>query len=682
MSMNDTILESMLQLAECGVMTTDANLVVNGWNNWLAEKTGFSSEQVLGKRLVDIFPDLVRRRLDLAYQRALNGQVVVLAQRLHEYLLKAHSGTNEDWSGTMKQSARIAPLVEGERILGTLTVIDDVTDRVEHDNELATRARQQATIASISQQALAGRELDVLMRLATEAVAATLRADRCAVWELDVAAQTLELRAGAGWKEEAIGAVALELSEESKAIAGQARLAGDIRLLPALGRSGLFDERQTVSETNAAISAGDRQFGLLSAYAAGSGSFSGEDFQFMQTVADVIGMAIDRKRLETELQERVEDLAAADRRKDEFLAMLAHELRNPLAPIMHAVEFLERHPSGDPNVEAARGIIDQQVRQMSRLVDDLLDVSRITRGQISLQMEELALTPIINQAIENARPMIESHEHALSAVLPAEPLTVRGDATRLTQVVTNLLNNAAKYTDKGGRIVVTLARDDDHAAISVRDNGIGIAPEVLPHVFDLFMQVDNSLARSRGGLGIGLTLVRNMAVLHGGSVAARSAGLGQGSEFILRLPLAVAKPKAADATMGRRKPLDLPSRRLLVVDDNQDAANTLAMLLKAVGHNVTVAYDGAQALESAEIVEPEIIFLDIGLPGMDGYEVARRVRMSPLGDRVKLVALTGYGQEEDRKMAHDAGFDHHLVKPVAWDRLQEVLHEALQRDAG
>jgi two-component system, chemotaxis family, CheB/CheR fusion protein len=358
--------------------------------------------------------------------------------------------------------------------------------------------------------------------------------------------------------------------------------------------------------------------------------------------------------------------------------MLAHELRNPLAPVLNAVQFLAMS-NGAPeptaaNVEAARNIIDQQVRQMARIVDDLLDVSRITRGRIALRLEAVDLTALVSKAIESNRPQFVSREHRLTASLPEGPLTVRGDITRLEQVIANLLNNAAKYTADGGNISVTLDRHGDRARLSVRDNGVGISPDMLPRIFDLFTQAEQSLARSHGGLGIGLTLVHRLVELHGGTVAAQSPGLNQGSEFTVELPLIVTaapelQPNISDACPAA------PRRRVLVVDDNVDAANSLAMLLSAAGHDARAAYNGPEALDHVAASPPEVVFLDIGLPGMDGFEVARRLRSGAKSPPLLLVALTGYGQPEDRESTRRAGFDRHLVKPVTLDRLENLLRD-------
>jgi two-component system CheB/CheR fusion protein len=388
---------------------------------------------------------------------------------------------------------------------------------------------------------------------------------------------------------------------------------------------------------------------------------------------------------EKELRTRAERLLEADRRKDEFLAMLAHELRNPLAPIRNAVEALgqPRLLDDKANLEVSRKLIERQVKHLSRLVDDLLDVSRITRGQVSLQQEKIELGSLVERAVELNREQIESRQHRLSISVPAEPIWLEGDATRITQVLGNLLNNAAKYTDPGGAISVSVSVENRQGVFRVRDTGMGIAADLLPHVFDLFVQGKRSLDRSQGGLGIGLRLVRQLVEMHGGTVAARSDGPGYGSEFEVRLPI---DQQARAATISKRfdvpPPLPLiPAKglRALVVDDNPDTVESMSALLGMHGHEVRTASDGELAVQVAKDFQPEAVLLDIGLPGIDGYEVARRLRDIPATHNALLLAVTGYGTPEDRRASQDAGFDYHLVKPVDPGSILGLLRAHAQR---
>jgi CheY-like chemotaxis protein len=382
----------------------------------------------------------------------------------------------------------------------------------------------------------------------------------------------------------------------------------------------------------------------------------------------VVGIALDI----TERRQAEDALKEVNERKDEFLAMLGHELRNPLAPIRSAAQILRVHGKGNSQLDWARSVIERQAMHLTRLVDDLLDVSRIVRGQIVLERSPLELREVIQSAVETSRPVILERHHKLEVLMPEEGLQVEGDLTRLAQVVANLLINAAKYTNEGGQIRVEGRREGPQAVVRVSDSGVGIGPSLLPHVFELFTQGERTLDRSQGGLGIGLTLVRRIVEMHGGAVEALSDGAGQGSEFIVRLPAIELKARAATAPKAAQA-ASSQVLRILVVDDNVDAAESIAMLLSLDGHEVRSVHDGRRALDLAAEFLPDLVLLDIGLPGMDGYEVARRLRMRQEIARMRLVAVTGYGQQEDRDRARDAGFDQHLVKPVEPDALNAVL---------
>jgi len=383
-----------------------------------------------------------------------------------------------------------------------------------------------------------------------------------------------------------------------------------------------------------------------------------------------------RDELERRVAERTAELQRSEhgeRRMNEFLAMLAHELRNPLAPIRNALHLMRMKGASDSTVEWSRNVIDRQVTQLTRLVDDLLDVGRITSGKVVLKREHVDLNAAVLRAVETCEPLARARRQALDVAPARERLVIDGDLIRISQIVQNLLNNAIKYTPDGGRISIAIERDGEWAIIRVVDTGIGISPELLPHVFELFVQGERSLARTEGGLGIGLTIVRQLVALHGGTVVARSAGPGNGSEFVARLPALAAEPDAiAPGSIDQSAPRS-PSRRVLVVDDNRDAADITHALVEAWGHAVRVAYDGRSALEIAAEFRPDVVLLDIGLPGMDGYEVAARLRTEAGCATTVLVAFTGYGQEEDRRRVRNAGFDEHLVKPVDPATLEALL---------
>jgi signal transduction histidine kinase len=382
-------------------------------------------------------------------------------------------------------------------------------------------------------------------------------------------------------------------------------------------------------------------------------------------------------KLQSEVAERTraeEALKDADRQKDEFLAMLAHELRNPLAPIRNAVSLMRMKSFTDPQLQMSRDIIDRQLSQLTRLVDDLLDVSRITRGKITLSPEVIALDDLISRACETAEPLVQERGHVFRTEIADRTLRVHGDSTRLTQAIGNVLSNAAKYTARGGRITLSAQQQGAQVEIRVRDNGIGIAPEKLAHIFDLFTQFQ-SPGDYQLGLGIGLAIVRRLIEMHGGTVSASSDGSGRGSEFLIRLPLLVSAEETAEHTQALGEAVAPGARRILVADDNADSLESLATLLSLGGHEVYRALDGILALEAAERYLPDVVLLDIGMPQLSGYDVARQIRASAWGKRLVLVALTGWGQESDRRRSHEAGFNSHLVKPVDLEQLNRLLAE-------
>jgi signal transduction histidine kinase/ActR/RegA family two-component response regulator len=395
-------------------------------------------------------------------------------------------------------------------------------------------------------------------------------------------------------------------------------------------------------------------------------SFAPDDLAFLRTVSRYVTVATERLGL-------IEQLREADRRKDEFLATLAHELRNPLAPLRHALE-IQRLAEGDQaTMRRTREMMDRQLTLLVRLIDDLLDVSRITQGRLELRKGTLQLEQVLQHAIEDNRPLIEARQLQVHCELPPAPVYLHADRARLAQVFFNLLNNAVKYTPPGGQIWIQTGVEPEAVAVSVRDSGIGIPPAMLRHVFELFVRVEpSSQGPGEGGLGIGLTLVKHLVELHGGTVEARSSGPGAGSEFEVRLPAAPAVLPQTASQSGSSVPGPL-KRRILVADDNRESAESLKLMLELMGSEVHTAHDGQQSLALLEKLRPEVAILDIGMPRLNGYEVARRIRSQPWGHNVLLIALTGWGQESDKLRSEQAGFDHHLVKPVDPAQLEKLL---------
>jgi signal transduction histidine kinase/ActR/RegA family two-component response regulator len=412
--------------------------------------------------------------------------------------------------------------------------------------------------------------------------------------------------------------------------------------------------------------AGDKLLGTLSFGSRSRDQFDPGELEFLQTIAHYVAFAYERARL-------VRELSEADRRKDEFLATLAHELRNPLAPLRNGLQLI-RLASGDPGtLEQARTMMARQLGQLVRLVDDLMDLSRISRGRIELRKEPVRLAEVVASAIETSRPLIEQMGHELTVTLPEQPIILDADLTRLAQVFLNLLTNAAKYSERDGHISLTAERQGSDVVVSVRDTRVGIAADQLPRIFQMFTQVERSLEKAQGGLGIGLCLVKRLVEMHGGSIEAKSDGPGRGSEFVVRLPVVFGERGAKEASRPGEPAVAKSLLRILIVDDNRDGADSLGMMLRIMGNDTRTAYDGRDGLQVAGEYRPDVILLDIGLPMLNGYETCRRIRAQPWGNGIVVIAMTGWGQEEDRRRSHEAGFDHHLVKPVDPTALMQLL---------
>ncbi|MBY0521931.1 MAG: response regulator [Gemmataceae bacterium] len=674
LALTEAILRGLHQVTDWGILTTDARMTITGWSRWLEINSGLRAEQVIGRNLLELFPELVTGRLEQCYRQALTGQTIVLSQRLHGHLIALPSSSGD--APTMHQSVRIVPITSEEGVAGTITLIEDVTERVGAETELRTRARQQTAVADLSQMALGGAEFSVLANEAVKLAVKALGADYGELREL-LARGRLALQAQAGMSGfVTVTDIAVDPGSQAEYVL---RASEPVVILDFISEA-RFEPQTNLKTVGirsgvvAKVSDSGNSLGVFGVYSVEGREFTSDDVQFLQAFANVLGMAAERKRLERELRSRAESLAVADKRKDEFLAMLAHELRNPLAPIRNAMAVLHFAGATEPEHRWAREVIVRQVAQLTRLVDDLLDVSRITRGKINFHKERVELASVIARAVETSRPLIDARKHELRLALPADPLWLEADSTRLGQVLGNLLNNAAKYTPESGTIWLSCCREAGEIVIRVRDTGVGIPADMLPYVFDLFMQADRSLDRSEGGLGIGLTLVRSLVSLHGGSVEALSAGPGHGSEFVVRLPALPVEQPETSRLMPNGAPLSWKSnRRVLVVDDNEDSAETLAMVLKLSGHDVRMAHDGNSAIRLAQAFQPEVVLLDIGLPGMSGIEVARQLRQDPGLKHALIAAITGYGQDSDRQRSEEAGFDAHLVKPIDLDELRSLL---------
>jgi PAS domain S-box-containing protein len=632
------ILQITLRSIGDAVITTDVDARITYMNPVAESTTGWSQSEALGRPLDAIFR-IVNEQTRLPVQNPATkalSQGVVVGLANHTILIRKDGG-----ECPIDDSA--APITDAEgQVSGCVLIFRDVTvaRRIEQDKarQLHT-ARLLASIVESSDDVIVSKSLDGVIQS----------------WNA-AAERLFGIRA-----DEAIGRhISLIIPPE--------RLGEEADIVARLKRGERIDhfetERRRSDGSLVPVSLTISPIKDAAGAVVGASKIARDVTRQRQAEAE-------RQQLEDSLRSLAANLSEADRRKNEFLAMLAHELRNPLAPISNAARVLRLGGSDDDALRAASDMLDRQVSQMARLVDDLLDMSRITRGKIELRKEHVELAPIIHQAVEAVRVQYQCMGHELTVTLPPEPVYLDADPARMAQIVGNLLNNACKFTDRGGRISLTIEREGDHASIRVRDNGIGIAAEHLPRLFDMFVQVDTSLERSRDGLGIGLTLVKTLAEMHGGSVEVRSDGLGRGSEFVVRLPTLTGVaplPRPAETKTASAAP-----RRILIVDDSEDGAESLALLLQLAGHETDKAYDGLAAVEVAERVRPDAILLDIGLPKINGYEACRRIRSTAWGKDMVIVALTGWGQDEDRHLSLEAGFDAHMVKPVDHDALFEFL---------
>ena len=619
------------------VITTDIAGCVTYINGIGESLTGWSHDEALGQPLDKVFRivnEATRLPVENPATRALReGIVVGLAN--HTILIK------KDGSECPIDDSAAPIRNELGYVSGCVLIFRDVTAQrlVERDkaNQLIT-ARLLASIVESSNDAIIGKSLDGVIQSWNAAAE-------------HVFGYTAE---------EAVGRhISLVIPPD--------RIAEEDRIIASLKEGKRIEQYETERVRN------DGQRITVSLTISPIKDDAGNVIGASKIVRDVS----DRKRLEDDLRRLAADLSENDRRKNEFLATLAHELRNPLAPMSNMLEVVKRANGDGQILKQAHDTIERQLGQMVRLVDDLLDLNRITHDRLELRRSEVELSSVIQQAVEVARPLIDASRQTLTIELPDDPIYLHADRARLAQVFGNLLNNSSKYTRPQGRISLRAQRVERDGSgpelvVAVTDNGAGIPPDKLESIFDMFMQVDRNTERSQDGLGIGLTLVKRLAEMHGGTIEARSAGEGQGSEFVVRLPI-LDKPAQVDRSASNESAASKPQRRILIVDDNRDSADSLAMLLEITGNETYMAHDGVEAIEAVEKYRPEVVLLDIGLPKLDGHEVCRRVRQQVWGKDITMIALTGWGQEDDRRKSEEAGFNGHLVKPVDYDKLLEML---------
>jgi PAS domain S-box-containing protein len=649
-----------------GVIATDSQRLVTLLNPVAQNLTGWNEADAVGRPLDEVFcivNEHTQQPVESPVTRVLReGTVVGLANHT---VLCARDGKRRP----IDDSA--APIMaDSGTIGGVVLVFRDATERRAAEAELHKAAERRRLLWEAASVLLSTDEPVAMLRELFARIGPYFSLDSYFNYVLNDAGDALRLVSSLGISQEAAESIAR--LEFGQAICGAVALHRRPIVATFIQES---DEPHVQLAKSLGLRAclcnpleiGTELVGTLAFASRSRDRFDEDELEFLRIITHYVAVAYERLRLINQLRE-------AARRKDEFLAILAHELRNPLAPIRNAIQILRR-ASRDPKLsEQATDMMTRQVDQMVRLINDLMDISRISRGKVELRKERVDVASVVSSALEVARPLIDAEGHRLTLNLPPEPIYLDADPTRLAQVIANLVNNAAKYSQTPGKIWLTAERHGREAIISVRDEGIGIPAEHLRHIFEMFSQVAPALQRSHGGLGIGLALARGLVELHRGKVEAKSAGLGKGSEFIVRLPLADAPAKDEGAESPEFAAIS-SSRKcsVLVVDDNPDAADSLATILSLMGHDVRIAYDGVEAVQTAEGFRPAVVLLDIGMPRMNGYDAARLIRQQPWGKGIALVALTGWGQEEDKRRAFEAGFDEHLTKPVASTELEELL---------
>jgi PAS domain S-box-containing protein len=671
-------LAAVVDSSDDAIVSKTLDGCIQSWNGAAERLFGYTAAEVIGKPIMIIVPPELQAEERQILERLKRGERV----DHFETVRIARDGHR------IPISLTVSPVRDSQGVIvGASKIARDVSERQRSERELRLTQGQLKSHADAltklnectgrlwSCHTLQGGLEEIL-----NSVVGVIGADKGHVQLLESSSGVLRIAAQLGFGPDFLQAFR-EVTREDKSAAGRALQARarivieDTETDPSYESlcpvARAADYRAVVSTP--LIGPDGILVGMLSAYFKEAHRPTEQELRMVDLFTSHACDFIRRCSIEQALRLREESLRDGDRRKDEFLALLAHELRNPLAPVRYALSAMRKPGLTTEQRARANEVIERQVVHMTHLLDDLLDVSRITRGAIELKKCSTELALVIGSAIDAARPVIDGKQHILTLDLPAQPVYLDADAVRLTQVFSNLLINAAKYTDPKGSIRVHAVRENDDLAISIRDNGIGISPEMLPRLFTLFTQARCALERSEGGLGVGLSLVRGIVTLHGGRVEARSAGLNQGSEFIVHLPLGTTEPIPIEVMGPAKARTAEGGLEVMIIDDNQDVADSCATLLELSGHRVRTAYTAHQGLELAEGLQPEVMLLDIGLPDMSGYELATVIRATPWGRGTTLVAVTGWGQEADRERAFRSGFDHHLTKPISTDALESLL---------
>jgi PAS domain S-box-containing protein len=661
---------AIVESSDDAMITKSLDGTILSWNPGAERLLGFTALEAVGQSILLTVPP-ERRDEELLILDQLRA-----GHRVSHYETQRRSKHGD----IIDISLSVSPISNDQRqVIGCSSIARDITVRKRSELALQRRGERLRLLWEAAAVLLTADDLDGMMGTLFARIAPHFGLDVYLNYSVAETGDALRLESCAGLSPEDRQRVAvLEFGESvsgTVAARRKARVLSDIQASDTaeLQLPRIIGLRAYVSNP---LVIDDRLIGTLSFGSRTRSHFEPDELEFLETICHYVTATYDRIRLIRQLRE-------ADRRKDEFLATLAHELRNPLAPIRNALTIIRMRQHEPFSLEQARGMMERQLEQMVRLIDDLLDVSRITRGMLELRKERIALDSVISTALDTARPLIDSAGHTLQLSLPGEPVYLDGDPIRLAQILANLLNNAAKYMERGGHITVAASPAGEEVEIRVRDTGMGIPPHALASVFDMFTQIGRPADRTQSGLGIGLTLVRRLVEMHGGSIEARSEGVGRGAEFIVRLPVVhmqqtrTVQQEETPITPGASK------CRILVADDNIDSAESMAMMLRLMGGNeVRTVHDGMQAVEEALAFRPDLVLLDIGMPRLNGYDAARQIREQPGGRTLVLVALTGWGQDEDRRQASDAGFDRHFTKPVdplEIEKLVASLHQASAR---
>jgi PAS domain S-box-containing protein len=664
-------LAAIVESSEDAIVSKTLDATITSWNKGAERLFGYTAQEAIGHPITLIIPPERLGEEPAILERLRRGERV----EHFETVRVAKDGRRLDISLT------ISPVRDGGgRIVGASKVARDITARKRAEAAVREQSRMLQEVAAAGLTIHSAGSLDSVLRVIAEEARRVLGAHR-AVSSLTSGEECVQVTSAVAtseafqrWREHgippAVEAACGVVCRNNKPM----RLTrAELEAHPAWrDAGGARDDYPPLRGWLAAplVSRGGKNLGLIRLSDKDGGDFSESDESILVQLASIASVAIENARLNGELREQ-------DRRKDEFLALLAHELRNPLAPLRNGLQVI-RLAENDPKALAqTRGMMERQLGHMVRLIDDLLDVSRVSRNKMELRRSRLLLADVVSSAVETARPAIAEAGHELTVSLPREPVYLDADLTRLAQVFGNLLSNSAKYTPRGGHIWLSAEGRGEEVVVSVRDDGIGIPPESLVSIFDMFSQVDRSIERSTGGLGIGLALVKGLVEMHGGTVTAESPGVGRGSIFTVRLPALGDRAQATPEGPSGEEPRGTgPKRRILVVDDNRDSATSMAMILRLTGNEVRTAHDGVEAVEVAEAFRPQVILMDVGMPRLNGYEATRRIRERPWGRSVLIIALTGWGQEGDRSQSREAGCDGHLVKPVNLPDLEKLLSEA------